>query len=189
MDYKYDYIADLVNKVRDGNDHAFAELYSVTFQSVYTYAKNYMRDLFLAEDVVQDVYTTAYKNLDKLKDPELFVAWLKRITFNTCYDHTQKQPEGISDLDASAIEQLSATDIGSDPEKLSVKNDEESRLKVAISNLSPSEREIIILRFYRKLTIDDIAKMTGLSRSTVKRRIKCALDDIRIDMDPGEVLA
>lgn len=70
------YIAGLVLRARQNDSDAFAELYALTYNKVYNYARHYLRDDFLAQDAMQEIYILALKNLSKLNDPTLFIAWL-----------------------------------------------------------------------------------------------------------------
>ena len=85
------FIAKLVVRARANDSDAFAELYALTYRKVYNYTRHYLRDDYLAQDAMQEVYILALKNIKKLNDPNLFVAWLNRISFNVCYDMTKKQ--------------------------------------------------------------------------------------------------
>ena len=83
MELDYDYIAKLVRKTQEGDSDAFAELYTATYQSQYRFAYQYVKDPYLAQDILQEVYILVLKNLDTLKNPRLFVSWLHQITFRT----------------------------------------------------------------------------------------------------------
>ena len=60
-------------------------LYTLTYQKQYAFARHYLKDEQLAQDAVQETYILALKNLAKLKDPIVFVAWLNQIAFRTCF--------------------------------------------------------------------------------------------------------
>ena len=51
----YDYIATLVNRTKQGNSDAFAELYTATYQQQYRFAYRFVRDKYMAQDIIQDV--------------------------------------------------------------------------------------------------------------------------------------
>ena len=85
MELDYDYIAKLVRKTQEGDSDAFAELYTATYQSQYRFAYQYVKDPYLAQDILQEVYILVLKNLDTLKNPRLFVSWLHQITFRICF--------------------------------------------------------------------------------------------------------
>ena len=89
-DMNIPYIAGLVIRAQHSDSDAFAELYALTYNKVYNYTRHYLRDDFLAQDAMQEVYILALKNIGKLNDPAVFIAWLNRICFHVCYDMTQK---------------------------------------------------------------------------------------------------
>lgn len=53
MELDYDYIAKLVRKTQEGDSDAFAELYTATYQSQYRFAYQYVKDPYLAQDILQ----------------------------------------------------------------------------------------------------------------------------------------
>ena len=86
MDLDYEYLAQLVRKTQKGDSDAFAELYTATYQKQYRFAYQYVKDPYLAQDILQDVYILVLKNIRTLKNPRLFVSWLHQITFRICFD-------------------------------------------------------------------------------------------------------
>ena len=81
-DMNIPYIAGLVIRAQHSDSDAFAELYALTYNKVYNYTRHYLRDDFLAQDAMQEVYILALKNIGKLNDPTVFIAWLNRICFH-----------------------------------------------------------------------------------------------------------
>ena len=65
----HQYIAALVKRAQQNDSNAFAELYTLTYQKQYAFARHYLKDEQLAQDAVQETYILALKNLAKLKDP------------------------------------------------------------------------------------------------------------------------
>lgn len=88
----YNYLADLVVSAQNGDSDAFAELYAATYQKQYNFAYSYLKDEFLAQDALQEIYITALRNLSKLRDPMLLIAWLNQINFRICF-HLHKRQE------------------------------------------------------------------------------------------------
>lgn len=186
MEYQHSYIAGLVNKVKQGDAQAFAELYTMTCQKVFSYAGKYLRDEYLAEDAVQEIYVLAYKNLDKLKDPHLFIAWLNQISFRVCYDIDKKRRGEATDYDTEILEEVISSNIKDSPEELAFVKDRSKRLSEAVQSLETTERQLIELRYIYNKKIDDIVFMTGLSKSTVKRHINKALEQLQKIMSGQE---
>lgn len=79
------YIADLVLQAQDGSSNAFAELFAATFQKQFAFARDYLKDDFLAQTALQEAYILAMKHLYRLGQPELVVVWLNQITLTACF--------------------------------------------------------------------------------------------------------
>ena len=75
------YITELVKRAQKNDSNAFAELYTMTYETEYAFSRKYMRDDDYAQDVLQEVYILALKNIGNLKEPKYFVTWLRQITW------------------------------------------------------------------------------------------------------------
>jgi RNA polymerase sigma-70 factor (ECF subfamily) len=169
----YDYIAKLVEKAKQGDSNAFAELYTATYQKQYRFTYRYVKDQYRAQDILQDVYIIVLKNIHRLKNPRLFVSWLNQINFRVCYDvssKTTKQAENLVSEDE--LQNFFSRDPG--PEATILKDAAVSELREHILSLPPKEAQTIIMRYYNDMTIDEIADAMDMSRSTVKRSISSA---------------
>ena len=94
----YNYVANLVVNAQLGDSNAFAELYAATYQREYHFAYCYLRDEHLAQDALQETYIIALKNISKLKDPMLVIAWLNQINFRVCFHLHKKQERYNAEL-------------------------------------------------------------------------------------------
>lgn len=179
----YKYIANLVIKTQQNDSNAFAELFGLTHNKVYTYACHYLKDTYLAQDAVQEVYISVLKNIHKLKDPSLFVAWLNQISFHICFDMCKKRNHEYGVISDGMLDLLNAREIPqNNPESQTLLKDEASRLRSAIQQLPYHEREIIVLRYYNNMKIDEIAQVTDLSKSTVKRYLASGQSTLKYKM-------
>lgn len=142
----YDYIAKLVRKTQAGDSDAFAELYTATYKKQYYFTYQYVKDSYLAQDILQDVSILVLKNIRTLKNPRLFISWLNQINFRVCYNVCQQRLRHEQELELTE---------NINPETLPE------------HNLS----QTIIMRYYNDMTLDEIADAMNCSRSTVKRRL------------------
>ena len=93
--------ASLVQLARVGEDDAFAELVRRHQRPVYLLARSLVRDAAEAEDMTQEAFLRASRNLDLLADPGRFGVWLRRITFGVCVDWLRKfRPQLFRSTDA-----------------------------------------------------------------------------------------
>ena len=183
MDFSHSYIAEYVRRAQNGDSDAFAELYNMTFNKVYNYTRHYLRDDYLAQDAVQEIFVSALKNIRKLNDPTLFVAWLNQIYFHVCFDMAKAHKSDYGEADPELIEEVCDTKRGSNPEDSALDKDENKRLFESLEKLSVSEKELITLRYFNSMKIDDIVNATGISRSTVKRQLATAVSKLKVLMN------
>ncbi len=173
------YLAGLVIRAGNNDSDAFAELYALTYNKVYNFARHYLRDAHLAQDAMQEVYISALKNLTKLSDPTLFIAWLNRITFNVCYDMSQKTNHVNTSAAPEILEFVQDYDPLSNPEAHYQQKDEYARLHIAMDSLPFQEKQVLTMRYYNNMKLEDIADAMDISRSTVKRYIASGQEHLR----------
>jgi len=82
--YNYKKISLLVDRVREQDAQAFADLYSLSYQKVYYLSLSLLRDTQLAEDAVQETYIRVFNSISSLRDSKMFIAWLNKITYSVC---------------------------------------------------------------------------------------------------------
>lgn len=182
LDYKY--LARIVRAAQQGDNDAFAELYAATYQKQYSYACNYLKDNYLAQDALQEIYILVYKKLPTLNDPMVFISWLNQISFRVCFNMQQRQTKTFSDNIISLDEDTGIQPItDSTPESQVVFIDEKKFIFEQIMALPENESMSIIYRYYNNMRIDDIASMLHTSKSTVKRLLSSGLEKLRKSMD------
>ena len=176
----YNYVADLVVNAQTGDSDSFAELYAATYQRQYHFAYTYLKDEYLAQDALQETYIIALKNLSKLKDPMLLIAWLNQINFRVCF-HLQKKRKRydaeLIDYDSTDEETDSIqTDLAPhmtqrniNPEDLVVRIDSKEYIMNQILKLPFTEAQVVILKYYQELKVGEIARLMDMSRSSVNR--------------------
>ena len=185
----YNYVADLVVKAQNSDSDAFAELYAATYQKQYQFAYSYLKDEYLAQDALQETYIIAFKDLSKLKDPLLVLAWLNQINFRVCFKMHQKQKRYSAEIadyenfdgeppvppprDSSSLFRS-----GYNPEDVVVQIDSREYIINQILTLPFTEAQTILLRFYGNLKYDEIAGLMDISRSSVKRYLKSGMNHL-----------
>lgn len=176
----YNYVADLVVNAQTGDSDTFAELYAATYQRQYHFAYTYLKDEYLAQDALQETYIIALKNLSKLKDPMLLIAWLNQINFRVCF-HLQKKRKRYdaelinydsTDEETDSIQTDLAphmTQRNINPEDLVVRIDSKEYIMNQILKLPFTESQVVILKYYQELKVGEIARLMDISRSSVNR--------------------
>lgn len=185
-EFNHKEIASYVKRSAMGDSDAFAYLYALTYDKVYSYTYHYLKDSHLAQDALQEIYIQALKNISKLNDPSLFIAWLNRISFNVCYDMS-KSNDSSKIISPALLEAVEADPGAVNPEHCYEKKDEIRFLQEAINQLPFHEKQTVILRFYQSMKLDEIALAMSISKSSVKRYLAAAEKNIRKFMSGKEV--
>lgn len=169
---------------------AFADLVDRrALDSAYRYATLMLGDRGDAEDATHDAAVMAWRHFADLRDPTRFDAWFGRILVNACRDRLRARRRSPLSLDAgpaggdeasapTGIDRLYAPDQAD----AIVHRD---ALTTAVRALSPDHREVVVLRYYSDLTVDQIAARTGTSSGTVKSRLHYALRYLRSAVEPN----
>lgn len=185
------YYAALVQRIRAGEEDAFAELYANTWADMARYADYILKNADLVPDVLQEIYISVYKNIDKLKVDTLLIPWMRQITYRQCIDmlrrtraerevSVQLAPEGYL-LDKLSLQELFG---GSGPGDVRAMQARELRgsLVQALKALPARDRQAFLLRYEYDLQLGQIADFLGCSLATAKRSIAAARDLLRQEL-------
>jgi len=131
-----------------------------------------------AEDATHDAFVSAWRNWSTLRDPELFEHWFDRILVNTCRSRLRHVSRRRTQ-DLLAESEFVASDAYGP-------TDDRELLWPAMARLAPDQRVVVALRFYRDLSIDQIAARLGVRPGTVKSRLHRALRVLRTALDQAD---
>ncbi|CAM1356512.1 RNA polymerase subunit sigma-70 [Tenacibaculum discolor] len=81
----------VIDACKNNDAKAQMQLYDLYCDAMYTVALRYVKDSFIAEDVMQEAFIKAFKNIDSYKEGVAFGAWLKRIVINQSIDYLKKK--------------------------------------------------------------------------------------------------
>lgn len=168
----------IIEESRKGNISSFGKLVEDTSPFVYSVALRMVGQRDLAKDIVQETMITVWQNLAKIKSVNAFRKWVYRIALNKCYDHLrrrQKNPESTADDKTWMI-------IAGKTAENSVTNlDTEESIKIIdllTSQLSPVQKAVFVLSEIEDMSHEEISKVTGMSRNTVKSNLYHARKNI-----------
>jgi RNA polymerase sigma factor (sigma-70 family) len=158
--------------------HAFRVLADRHLDASYGLALAILGQRSDAEDATHDAFVTAWRKWSTLRDPELFEHWFDRILVNTCRNRV-RQASRWRNQDLSAELEFMASN-PYDP------THDRGVLWPAMARLAPDQRAVVALRFYRDLTIDQIAARLGVRSGTVKSRLHRALRRLRAALEQAD---
>ena len=179
---------EAINKALNGDASGFDFLYNATKNNKYYLALKYVKNEETAKDVLQEAYIRAWKNLDKLKEPEKFDSWLSQIVVNTAKNELEKHNHTPLDLRVeSGDKEEGDTEIfdravsswENVPELEYTKEETRQLVHELIDSLSDEQRLVVIAFELEGLTTKEIAEQLGCSEATVKSRLRYGRNNIK----------
>ena len=175
---------ELVAEYLAGDEAAFAELTRRNLNGAYNFAYRLMGEGPAAEDVVQEAFVKAWKNLKKY-DPKTskFKTWLLRIVRNSAIDYLRKRKHvPFSAFETDEGNNILAETVASEDESVVLgleRIDDAKAVQEHLQKLSPKHREVLLLYYTNDATFEEIAEVLGEPTNTVKSRHRRALQALR----------
>lgn len=173
----------LVEAAAGGRRDAFGRLVERYRERLFRMICYRVRSPGDAEDILQDVFVQALRNLWRLKDPDRFQSWIYTIAANRIKDHYRRGRWRALFVGGAAEEtggaESAADPAGQDTLDAMARKDFWRRLEPFMKQLSPKEREVFLLRFMDDLDIKEIADVVHTSESTVKTHLYRALEKFK----------
>ena len=163
-------LEQLVERARQGDLEAFAEVTRRFQQMAFGYALALLRDLQAAEDVVQEAFVAAWFGLRTLVDPAAFPGWFRSIVRHQAHRLLRQREWEVLPLDA-----VGAVPAGEAAPDTRLEQAQQIRTVLeAIGRLPAGLREVVTLFYVHQCTQQDIATFLGLPLTTVNNRLHAA---------------
>jgi RNA polymerase sigma factor (sigma-70 family) len=159
--------AELVLKTRAGDREAFGRLVERHRRTIYALALQRGLQEAEADDVAQETFVKAYKNLASLADPDLFARWLYGIAGHVAADAARSRKR----RDEIGLEPGVEPTVQAPSGWASDQRREEGRVLRALSELPEDQRLVLTLRYLEGLSPKAIAERLGEPRGTIRSRL------------------
>ena len=161
----------------NGASMDFWKVYDEYYDPVRKFILTYVRDEWVADDLIQDTFLRVQKNLDSVRDPEKISSWVFRIAYNLCHDHFRQAKR--SSLNNRRIQ----AEIPTFEEAMVQKELEQNQMGQCVQDkldlLPKNYRTVLILSDTMALSQKEIAEILSISVSSVKVRIHRARKKMR----------
>lgn len=172
QDYK------LVVRALGGEQHAYAELMDRYRESIYYMLLKMVHNPDDAEDLTIEAFGKAFNRLQQYHPSYAFSTWMFKIASNNCIDFIRKERKkktmsidtGMTNEDGESI----TYDIDSgerDPEEELMRDQKMEQMREVVSKLKPRYRELVMLRYFKEYSYDEIAEELDLPLGTVKAQL------------------
>jgi RNA polymerase sigma factor (sigma-70 family) len=160
---------------------SFSVFYEEYLPKIYRYISYRVNDRFLAEDITSVVFEKALTKFNQYNSEKAAIStWIFRIARNTLIDHYRvNSRQQTVQLD----EALDTPEKDKSPEQAVIEDEENQMLKRCLAKLSPSEQEIVSLKFSAEMTNRQIAGLLSLTESNVGVILYRAVRKLRNDFE------
>lgn len=165
---------ELCHQVQEGNEAAMEALVHRFHRPVFGYLFRHLENRSAAEDLTQETFARLLVRVHQYRFPQPFKPWLFTIAQNLYRDHCKAQANRSTVPVAEPISPAVP-----EPYDLSLRIAERIEVITAIRSLEAPQREVLLLRYYHDLKVDEIADVVGVPSGTIKSRLFGAMGKLR----------
>lgn len=183
-DFKFEQYSDaeLVNRVSAGEHGAFEFLMRCHNQTLYRTARSIIKDDAEAEDIVQESYLLAYRNLNQFRGDATLSTWLTRIVVNEASGRLRKtrrraeiiqlipEADWSESAEESPMSDLSKETLSDQPEQAALRAETRRLIEAQIDALPEILRTVFVLRAVEELSVEETAAVLEIPGATVRSR-------------------
>lgn len=169
-------IQEIIQRILDGDESAWRNLIDEHQEAVFRLVYLILGDADDAKDVTQEAFIRAYDNFARFDPERPFRPWVYRIATRLAYNHHRSLGRHWAALKRFG---RTRTEQSEHPESLSIQQMEAQTLREAVSRLKRRDQEVLYMRYFLDLTIDETAQSLEIPAGTVKSRQSRALERLK----------
>ena len=172
----------IIEKIISGDEEAFAEIVKIYLNPIYNFLCRLIGDRDAAEDLAQETFVKAWKNLKRFDQKRNFKTWIFTIAKNTAFDWLKKKKEipfstftdeeGESWLENVADENIL-------PDEIMERSDLAEEFDKILEKIPVHYRAILILHYKEDFSLHEIAEILGEPYNTIKSRHQRGLGKLK----------
>jgi RNA polymerase sigma-70 factor (ECF subfamily) len=181
-------VAALVARAQAGDAEAFGLVYDRYVDQVFAFVARRVRDRQAAEDLTSEAFLRALRNIDSFRRPGGdFGAWITTIARNLIINHHESYRNRF-EVPVGEVRDQADSAKSADPEQAAVQRLTHAALIAGVDQLSAPQRQCIVLRYLRELSIDETAQAMGKTPAAIKAIQHKALRALRGLLPVGVVM-
>ncbi len=192
----------VVAEVLAGDTDAFRVLVERESRSLVRACYRVLGDLHEAEDASQEAFVTAYRALATWRGEGPFGAWLSRIAVRIAVRRAARRKpvtwidpspagddrsDGLGGMSQAALLGAMGAANDADPAQLAVRAERAAAIRSAVANLDEPYREVVALRFFSEMSLQEIADESDRPLGTVKTHLHRGLQRLRRVLEAGDL--
>jgi RNA polymerase sigma-70 factor (ECF subfamily) len=163
----------LMQRYAKGDAKAFDQLYARHRAPLYRYFVRQVNDPATANDLYQGAWEKIIKARKKYRPASPFKVWMYRVAHNHLIDHYRRSRP------VDFVEPDTLSDKQSDVSEAVIEGEQKELLRAGIRALPMEQRNTLLLQLETGLKMEEIAKVTGVGRETVKSRLRYAVNYLK----------
>ncbi len=167
---------------RTGDRGAFGRLIRRYGGLVTSVSLSTVRSVSASEDVAQDVFLAAWRDLRSLRNPASFVPWLLQLTRHRALDSVRRGRGGSAAQAHDEATLAALVDPRPGTEEVLLRDERARAVATALDALPADAREVLILFYREGQSVAQVARMLGLRQDAVKKRLSRAREALREDV-------
>lgn len=181
--------AAIVGRARAGDADAFRVLVERHSRSLFRLAFRMTGNQQDAEDVVQESFLRAYRQLGNFDERASFGTWMYRIAANCSLDMVRarkRRNDRVAPTDGDQMEDPMAQLASDDPspERMTLSGEVRERVAEAMEELSPTERTAFVLRHFEGMRMEEVSRVLDCQPGAAKHSVFRAVQKLRRALDP-----
>jgi len=165
----------LILRCQMGDTDALAELIERYQKPLRYFISGLLGDSKMIEDIFQDTWLVALKQISTLKKPDAFGAWLYRIARNKIYQQLRRKKR-VAEIEESLS-------VPNDAEEPTFSAEDAAKIHKCLAGLKTQHKEVLMLRFLEQMSYQQICQVLNCNLGTVKSRIYYAKHALRKEME------
>ena len=168
---------ELIQRVLTGDENAFSMLVRKYQKPVHALVWRKIGDFHIAEEITQDAFLKAYKELATLKKQHRFARWLSVIAKRSCIEWLRKKrlsTQSLEDTSHARLEKATYSGYVSQENERTTAEAQREVVQKLLAKLRENERTVITLHYFGEMTCEEISEFLGASLGTIKSRLRRA---------------
>ena len=178
-------LENILIRLKNGDEFAYKYLYDQYYSKLCRVATFYVKDTFISENLVGDLFFAIWENREKLDIIESLNSYLFTSIRNRCFNylkqaHVQREVSFEKIKETQLIYSMhSENDL---PVGILIEKELEEKIELSISKLPLQTKKVFQLKRRDELSYEEISTQLNISINTVKYHMKCALQSLRVEL-------
>jgi RNA polymerase sigma-70 factor (ECF subfamily) len=174
----------IIAQARTGDEDAFHAIFRRYGRPVLSFLYNHVNDRSLAEELAQETFVRAYRNLNYLKDDARLSTWLFGIARNVAREATRQTSKAARNVGWDEPETLNLQAMGATPDGAMLDRELNQTIKQALAGLDEDKRLVFSLKIFHEKSYEEISAITGHSIGKLKTDLHRARAEMRKRLEP-----